>query len=95
MKEGWIRSRERTEPPMYPAQNRLFQDSSRFFFLRREYCTSSTGYEDVEFGLGGHKVIFGGTVALVRRALESLYVALGGAAGMTATDKKHSSCLDN
>ena len=32
VKEGWMRSRERTEPPMYPAQNRLFQDSSRFFF---------------------------------------------------------------
>ena len=40
-------------------------------------------------------MISGGTVALVRRALESLYVVLCGAAGMTATDKKHSSCLDN
>jgi len=40
-----MRSRERTEPPMYPAQNRLFQDSgvgSRIFFLR---STSSTGYD--------------------------------------------------
>ena len=32
VKEGWMRSRERTEPPMYPTQNRLFQDWSRFFF---------------------------------------------------------------
>ena len=31
VKEGWMRSRQRTEPPMYPAQNRLFQDWSRFF----------------------------------------------------------------
>ena len=53
VKEGWMRSRERTEPPMYPTQNRLFQDWSGFF-LRREYYTGSTGYEDVEFGLGGH-----------------------------------------
>ena len=53
MKEGWMRSRERTEPPMYPTRNGLFQDWSTFF-LRKECCTGSTGDEDVEFGLGGH-----------------------------------------
>ena len=33
-------------------------------------------------------MIFGGTVALVRRAFDSLYVMLCGAAGMMATDRK-------